>query len=92
MSRYFNTSGPNIEAEHYTLTRYNYIDQGIKLVNNSRYFTIWAPRQTGKSTYFRQLATRLKKQDNKVCHINLENYSVHINDRNFHYYSDRDDN
>ena len=28
----------------------------MELVKEERYFTIWAPRQTGKSTYFRQLA------------------------------------
>ncbi len=74
MKRYFNTSGPNIEIEHYTLIRNHYIEQGIDLVNQKRYFTIWAPRQTGKSTYFRQLAVELEKQDYKVAHINLENY------------------
>ncbi|MEN8118790.1 MAG: AAA-like domain-containing protein [Bacteroidota bacterium] len=35
---------------------------------------MWAPRQTGKSTYFRQLAKELEKKDYKVAHINFENY------------------
>ncbi len=74
--RYFNTSGPNIPAEHYTLKREKLIEKGIALVNNSRYFTIWAPRQTGKSTYFRLLAKELIKKNFKVTHINLENYST----------------
>ncbi|MCK4763709.1 MAG: ATP-binding protein [Candidatus Aminicenantes bacterium] len=74
--RYFNTSGPNIPAEHYTLKRESLIQQGIELVNAKRYFTIWAPRQTGKSTYFRMLAKELIKKDFKVTHINLENYST----------------
>ena len=72
--RYFNTSGPNIPADHYTIERNKEIKQGIELVNNSRYFTIWAPRQTGKSTYFRQLTKELEKTDYKVAHINFENY------------------
>ena len=72
--RYFNTSGPNIAAEHYTIKRTNLIEQGLDLVNKSRYFTIWAPRQTGKSTYFRQLAKELEKEGYKVAHINFENY------------------
>ncbi|OYT12973.1 MAG: hypothetical protein B6I19_07500 [Bacteroidetes bacterium 4572_114] len=59
---------------HYTLIRKTLIEQGLRLVNNSRYFTIWAPRQTGKSTYFRQLAGELEKQGYKVAHINFENY------------------
>ncbi len=73
IKKYFNTSGPNIASEHYTLIRSNYINHGVELVNQKRYFTIWAPRQTGKSTYFRQLAIELETQDYKVVHINLEN-------------------
>jgi len=74
MKRYFNTSGPNIPDEHYTLKRDNLVKNGLSLVEKRRYFTIWAPRQTGKSTYFRLLATELEKIDYKVLHINLENY------------------
>ncbi len=74
--RYFNTSGPNIQNEHYTLVRQIYIEKGIDMVERSRYFTIWAPRQTGKSTFFRQLAQKLEEQDYKVAHINFENYKT----------------
>ena len=72
--RQFNTSGPNIAQEHYTLFRKKLLRKGKELVNDKRYFTIWAPRQTGKSTYFRQLATELEKQGYKVAHINFESY------------------
>ena len=72
--RKFNTSGPNILAKHYTLERSNQIVNGIELVNDERYFTIWAPRQTGKSTFFRQLAVKLEKENYKVAHINFESY------------------
>lgn len=70
--RSFNTSGPNIPERHYTVSRQNLIEKGEKLVKNERYFTIWAPRQTGKSTYFRLLAEALEKQNYKVCHVNIE--------------------
>jgi hypothetical protein len=72
--RYFNTSGPNIRAEHYTLERAALVVKGLDMVHKNRYFTIWAPRQTGKSTYFRFLAEALKKEGYKVCHINIENF------------------
>ena len=72
--RRFNTSGPNIIEEHYTLPRLDLIEEGKDLVHRSRYFTIWAPRQTGKSTYFRLLATELKKEGYKVAYVNFENY------------------
>ncbi|MCK4766355.1 MAG: ATP-binding protein [Candidatus Aminicenantes bacterium] len=72
--RYFNTSGPNILTEHYTLKRENLIAKGIELVKKKRYFTIWAPRQTGKSTYFRLLAVELQKKGYLVVHSNVENF------------------
>ncbi len=72
--REFNTSGPNIPSRHYTIMREKEIIEGIKLVENERYFTIWAPRQTGKSTYFRQLALSLEDRGYKVAHINFENF------------------
>jgi hypothetical protein len=70
--RYFNTSGPNISANHYTLPREALVQAGIKKVENDRYFTIWAPRQTGKSTYFRLLAQALIAQNYIVLHVNVE--------------------
>ena len=72
--RRFNTSGPNILREHYTIERTNLIKQGIELVESKRYFTIWAPRQTGKSTYFGQLAKKLLENGYKVAHINFESF------------------
>jgi hypothetical protein len=71
-TKYFNTSGPNIRAEHYTLERPELIEVGRKLVHDKRYFTIWAPRQTGKSTYYRLLAEVLQTEGYKVCHVNVE--------------------
>ncbi|MCK4762037.1 MAG: ATP-binding protein, partial [Candidatus Aminicenantes bacterium] len=72
--RYFNTSGPNIPGRHYTLKREHLIKKGCELVKDERYFTIWAPRQTGKSTYFRLLAVELEKNGYEVVHTNLENF------------------
>jgi AAA-like domain len=72
--RSFNTSGPNILAEHYTLPRLHLIEQGRELVHKNRYFTIWAPRQTGKSTYFRLLADALREEGIKVCYVNFESF------------------
>ncbi len=46
--RKFNTSGPNFPEEHFTIERNDLLVKGIELVETKRYFTIWAPRQTGK--------------------------------------------
>ncbi len=86
--RSFNTSGPNILAQHYTLQRLNLVEQGKDLVHNERYFTIWAPRQTGKSTYFRLLADSLEAEGYKVAYINFENFKdAELSDflSNFHF-------
>lgn len=74
--RSFNTSGPNISAEHYTLERASLVEKGAGLIQKKRYFTIWAPRQTGKSTYFRLLAEAAEKQGFQVIHFNVENYKA----------------
>ena len=73
--REFNTSGPNIPKWHYTLQRENLIKKGIELVRKERYFTIWAPRQTGKSTYFRQLSKELEKIGYKPVYISVEGFN-----------------
>jgi hypothetical protein len=74
--KYFNTSGPNILSQHYTLPRTALVQKGKKMVEGSRYFTIWAPRQSGKSTYFRMLATELEKEGYKVSYLNCKNYNT----------------
>ena len=71
----FNTSGPNIPARHYTIQRTDLIEKGVELVKDDRYFTIWAPRQTGKSTYFRQLAEELNKQDYAPVYFSVEGFN-----------------
>jgi len=72
--RKFNTSGPNFPEEHFTIERNDLLVKGIDLVETKRYFTIWAPRQTGKSTYFGQLAKKLSEKDYKIAHINFESF------------------
>jgi hypothetical protein len=80
--REFNTSGPNIPDRHYTLMRPELIEKGRQLIYKDRYFTIWAPRQTGKSTYFQLLAEALKQEGYKVCYVNFENFR-HENKEDF---------
>ena len=74
--RYFNTSGPNNPKEHYTLLRPELIGKGLQLVERKRYFTIWAPRQTGKSTYFLLLRDKLIKQGYKDCKLNMKSLNA----------------
>jgi len=72
--REFNTSGPNWPDQHYTLQREALVAEGLSLVQKQRYFTIWAPRQGGKSTYFELLTLRLRQEGYGVVHVNFEDY------------------
>ena len=58
--RIFNTSGPCDPAKHYTVMREALIAEGAALVAQGRYFTIFAPRQAGKTTYFQVLVRQLQ--------------------------------
>lgn len=53
--------------------RESLVAEGLEYVAERRYFTIWAPRQTGKSTYFRLLADHLKELGYGVAQVNVEN-------------------
>ncbi len=72
----FNSSGPNIPNRHYTLLRPVLMKKGRFLVHNQRYFTLFAPRQSGKSTFFMLLGEQLKTEGYKVCYTNFENYNT----------------
>jgi hypothetical protein len=74
--RYFDSSGPNIIEKHYTLLRLNLVQKGLGKIHDERYFTIFSPRQTGKSTYFRLLAAKLEEEGYKVVHVNFENFRI----------------
>jgi hypothetical protein len=62
--RYFNTSGPCDPEKHYTAMRKALVEKGKILVEQGRYFTIFAPRQAGKTTYFQLLQRKLKEEGN----------------------------
>jgi len=60
--RYFNTSGPCHPREHYTVLRKTLLAEGLDKVHQGRYFTIFAPRQAGKTTFFQLLLKELQKE------------------------------
>jgi hypothetical protein len=70
--RYFNTSGPCDPERHYTLFRPALLAKGQQLVDQGRYFTLFAPRQTGKTTYFQLLFRQLQTQGYLPVWISFE--------------------
>jgi hypothetical protein len=63
--REFETQGIPVPGQHYLVENRHIVNQkGIpirQLVDQGRYFTIFAPRQMGKTTFFAEFARKLKR-------------------------------
>ena len=70
--REFNTTGPCDPALHYTVMREALMLEGQKKVKKGRFFTLFAPRQAGKTTFFKLLLNELQKDFTTVW-ISFEN-------------------
>lgn len=67
MAKIFNTTGLCFPAKHYMidpLKRLHAVDQ---LISDELYFTIHAPRQTGKTTYLHTLAQKLNREGKYIA-------------------------
>ena len=72
-AREFNTSGPCGPELHYTVPRTATVARGLKQIEKGRYFTIFAPRQAGKTTCFKMMLEALKGREEYVgAWISLE--------------------
>lgn len=72
MMRFFNTSGACIPEKHYTVMRETLVAKGVQFVEQERFFTIFAPRQAGKTTYFQLLFRRLDREIYTPVRLSLE--------------------
>ncbi len=79
--REFYTSGPCNPALHYTVLREELMQKGLEKVRKGRYFTIFAPRQTGKTTFFQLLLSRLAQDDFLPVWVSLENLRTATKDQ-----------
>ena len=75
MERFFNTAGPQIPEDNYTidpLSRFN-LDEIMMLIRQKRYFVLHAPRQTGKTSCMLALRDYLNGQGDYICvYANVE--------------------
>ena len=58
--RSFCTEGPIDKKKNYYVPRTQLLKTGMKKVDESRYFTLFAPRQSGKTTYFQMLIDEIR--------------------------------
>ena len=76
--RRFWTQGPVNPQEHYVVSRSDEIADYIKRVDEGRYVVLFAPRQTGKTTFFRDALAALTEQTTGYFSIQL-NFDVYKN-------------
>ncbi|MBF0220181.1 MAG: ATP-binding protein, partial [Gammaproteobacteria bacterium] len=73
--KFFNTAGPQIAADHYTLNPLTRIDwdEIYTLIAQKRYFLLHAPRQTGKTTALAAMAETLNREGRYTAlYVNIE--------------------
>ncbi|MCP4151908.1 MAG: hypothetical protein GY757_29470 [bacterium] len=59
MTKFFNTTGLCFPDDHYMVDPLKRLKNVVGLINRKQYFTLHAPRQTGKTTYLYALARKL---------------------------------
>ncbi|HIE01901.1 MAG TPA: ATP-binding protein [Thiotrichaceae bacterium] len=64
--REFNITGPCDPALHYTVPRDALIAKALKKIIEGRYFTLFAPRQAGKTTFLKRLLNHLDKENDFI--------------------------
>ena len=79
MMRFFNTAGPIVPADNYFIPPLKRIDQGeiIRLIEQKRYFVLYAPRQTGKTSILLSLREELSAAKKyRPVYLNVESAQV----------------
>jgi hypothetical protein len=83
MARKFNTAGPCIEGDHYMLDPLARIEveEVLELIDAKRYFVLYGPPRSGKTTCLRALTTYLNAGE-RCCafHAHIDRSSVVLGD------------
>ena len=75
--RRFGTQGPVNPEQHYVVARSEELTEFIKRVKEGRYIVIFAPRQTGKTTFFQRAVATLTAEDLTYFPIQL-NFEIYV--------------
>ena len=74
--RRFGTQGPVYPEKHYIVSRTAELDDFIARIKDGRYIVIFAPRQTGKTTFFRNALDEIAAYHKNYFPISL-NFEVY---------------
>ena len=74
--RWFETRGPVYAEDNYVVTRINERTDFVNRLKRGRYIVLFAPRQTGKTTFFRNALDTLEDQEDAYfpIQLNFEGY------------------
>ena len=74
--RHFGTHGPVNKIDNYVVARTERLDDFIRRIKLGRYIVLFAPRQTGKTTFFQDAIAVLEAEgtDYFPIHLNFEEY------------------
>ena len=74
--RWFETRGPVYAEDNYVVARTDELADFIKRIERGRYIVLFAPRQTGKTTFFRNALDSLEAEDSTYfpIQLNFEGY------------------
>ena len=75
--RRFGTLGPVNPEQHYIVARTDELKEFIKRIKEGRYIVIFAPRQTGKTTFFQRAVATLNTEDLSYFPIQL-NFEIYV--------------
>ena len=74
--RWFETRGPVYPEDNYVVARGDELADFVKRIERGRYIVLFAPRQTGKTSFFRNALTTLEDERDTYfpIHLNFEGY------------------
>lgn len=85
--RYFNTHGPVDIEQHYVVSRQDLIEKLGAQIDQGKYFTIFAPRQMGKTTLLRKLDERLAESPAYLpISLSFERYETWTEEKFLHHF------
>ena len=75
--RWFETRGPVYPEDNYVVARTEELLDFTNRLKKGRYIVLFAPRQTGKTTFFRNALEVLETEDNTYfpIRLNFEGYA-----------------
>jgi len=80
--RRFNYTGPVYDDEHYVVKRQELYEDFKKSIDQGRYFTIFAPRQMGKTTFLEEVIRNINQDDHYIgINLDFERYRPFDNEK-----------